>query len=50
MIIYNLNVGDENKGGILEFKQFNDELDTFRDEKLEDIVPELKEVYAWASS
>jgi len=50
MIIYNLNVGDENKGGILEFKQFNDELDTFRDEKLEDIVPELKEVYEWAAS
>lgn len=50
MIIYNLNVGDENKGGILEFKQFNDELDQFRDEKFEDIVPEIKEVYAWASS
>jgi hypothetical protein len=50
MIIYNLNVGDENKGGILEFKQFNDELDGFRDEKLENIVPELKEVYEWAAS
>ena len=33
MIIYNLSVGDENKNGILEFKQFNDELDQFRDEK-----------------
>lgn len=50
MIIYNLNVGDENKGGILEFKQFNDELDGFRNEKFEDIVPEIKEVYEWAAS
>jgi MoaA/NifB/PqqE/SkfB family radical SAM enzyme len=50
MIIYNLTVGDENKGGILEFKQFNDELDQFRDEKFEDICPEIKEVYAWAKS
>jgi hypothetical protein len=50
MIIYNLTVGEENKGGILEFKQFNDELDEFRDEKLIDIIPELKEVYEWAKS
>lgn len=50
MIIYNLTVGDENKGGILEFKQFNDELDQFRHEKLTDVVPELKEIYEWAAS
>ena len=50
MIIYNLTVGEENKGGILEFKQFNDELDEFRDEKLIDVIPELKEVYEWAKS
>jgi len=50
MIIYNLTVGDENKGGILEFKKFNDELDEYRDEKFEDIVPEMKEVYEWAQS
>jgi hypothetical protein len=50
MIIYNLTVGDENKGGILEFKQFNDELDEFRNEKFEDICPEIKEVYEWAKS
>ncbi len=50
MIIYNLTVGEENKGGILEFKQFNDELDEYRDEKFEDIVPEIKEVYEWAQS
>ena len=48
MIIYNLNQGDENPGGIMEFKQFNDELDQFRNEKFEDIVPEIKEVYEWA--
>jgi Iron-sulfur cluster-binding domain len=50
MIIYNLTVGDENKEGIREFKQFNDELDEFRGEKFEDIVPEIKEVYEWARS
>ena len=50
MIIYNLTVGEENKGGILEFKKFNDELDMFRKEKFEDIVPEIKEVYQWAES
>jgi len=50
MIIYKWTVGDENKGGILEFKQFNDELDQFRDEKFEDICPEIKEVYEWAKS
>lgn len=50
MIIYNLNVGEENKGGILEFKKFNDELDEFRKEKITDVIPELKEVYEWAES
>jgi hypothetical protein len=40
----------ENKGGIIEFKKFNDELDEFRNEKLVDIIPELKEVYEWAES
>lgn len=50
MIIYNLTVGDENKQGILEFKQFNDELDEFRNEKFEDVCPEIKEVYEWAKS
>ena len=50
MIIYNLTVGEENKDGILEFKKFNDELDEYRDEKFEDIVPEMKEVYEWAQS
>ena len=50
MIIHNLNAGEENKGGILEFKAYNDELDIFRNEKFEDIVPEIKEVYEWAAS
>lgn len=50
MIIYNLTQGDENKGGVLEFIQFNEELDKFRHEKLEDIVPDLKEVFDWARS
>jgi hypothetical protein len=50
MIIYNLSVGDENKGGILEFKKFNEQIDEYRNEKIEDIIPELKEVYQWAES
>jgi hypothetical protein len=50
MIIYNLNVGEENKDGILEFKKFNDELNEFRKEKIEDVIPELREVYEWAKS
>jgi hypothetical protein len=50
MIIYNLSVGEENKGGILEFKKFNDELNQFRNEKIEDIIPEFKEIYQWAES
>jgi hypothetical protein len=50
MIVNNLKVGHENKGGILEFKKFNDELDEFRDEKLIETIPELKEVYEWAES
>lgn len=48
MIIYNLNVGEENKGGIQEFKKYNDEMDAWRKEKFEDLVPEIKEVYEWA--
>jgi len=40
--------GSENKGGILEFKKFNDELDQIRGESLIDIIPELREVYEWA--
>jgi hypothetical protein len=48
MIVYNLTVGDENKEGIKEFIQFNEELDQFRDEKLEELIPELKEVFDWA--
>ena len=40
---------NENKGGILEFKLFNENLDKFRGETLTDVVPELQEVYAWAA-
>jgi hypothetical protein len=50
MIIYNLTVGDENKGGIQEFIQFNEELDSVRNEKLIDVIPQLKEVFDWAKS
>lgn len=40
----------ENKGGMLEFKKFNDDLDEIRNEKLTDVIPELLEVYEWAKS
>jgi len=50
MIVHNLKQGDENKEGIKEFIAFNEELDQFRDERLEEIIPELKEVYDWARS
>lgn len=59
VIIQNLKNGNEtwvpagkssqNKGGIIEFKQYNDQLDKFRKEKLTDTIPELIEVYAWAA-
>lgn len=38
----------ENKGGMLEFRKFNEELDAIRKEAHIDVIPELKEVYAWA--
>lgn len=50
MIIANLMQGEENKQGILEFKEFNDELDKARKEKFIELVPEMKEVYEWAAS
>jgi hypothetical protein len=49
-IIHNLKTGSENKEGILEFKKNNDQYDAYRKEKLEDIIPELKEVYEWAEN
>lgn len=50
MIINNLQQGEEDKAGILEFKEFNETLNQFRNEKFEDLVPEIKEVYEWAES
>ena len=50
MIIYNLTVGEENKGGIQEFIQHTKEIDSLRDESLLDLVPDLKEVFEWAES
>jgi hypothetical protein len=58
MIKYGLECGSEkhsgtdlsNKGGILEFIKVNEESDRIRNEKLLDVVPELKEVFEWARS
>jgi hypothetical protein len=43
-------VDRSNKGGILEFKKFNEELDAIRKENHLDVIPELKEIYQWANS
>lgn len=48
MIIYTLDMGNENKGGIQEFFEFNRDLDNLRSEKLEDLVPELYELSQWS--
>jgi len=40
----------ENKGGIIEFRQFNNTLDSHRNEHLSNIIPELAEIYKWAES
>jgi hypothetical protein len=50
MVHYNLEIGGENKGGILEFEKFNDELDKFRKENHRAIIPEINEVYKWAKT
>jgi Iron-sulfur cluster-binding domain len=43
-------INRENKGGILEFIQHNNEMDKDRKEKLLDIIPELEKVYQWAKN
>lgn len=48
LIIYTLKNGNENKDGILEFIKANNEIDNTRNEKILDVIPELKEVYEWA--
>lgn len=45
---YGDKISYENKGGMLEFKKYNDEIDAHRGEKLTDVIPELIEVYKWA--
>lgn len=49
LIINNLRAGEQNAGGILQFREFNDDLDRFRSETLTDVVPELADVYKWAT-
>lgn len=48
-IVTNLTQGDENKEGILEFIKYNEQVDRYRNEKILDVIPQLKEVYEWAS-
>jgi Iron-sulfur cluster-binding domain len=40
----------QNKGGIKEFKEFNNRLDQIRNETITNIIPELVEVYEWAEN
>lgn len=40
----------ENKGGILEFIEFNEEMDRIRNENILQTMPELKKIYQWARS
>ncbi len=50
LIVNNLRGGEQNAGGILQFKQFNDDLDQFRNETLESVIPELTDLYTWAAN
>mgnify|MGYP003333360829 FL=1 len=50
LIVYTLKQGQERKDGILEFKKYNDEVDSHRKENHLEVIPELKEVYEWAES
>jgi len=48
--IFANHISKESKKGILEFIEYNDEMDKIRREKIVDIIPELREVYEWAQS
>jgi hypothetical protein len=50
MIVYTIQSGAPNKGGLQEFIKYNNEVDGHRNEKLLEAIPELKEVYEWANS
>ena len=50
MVRYTLKKGETNKGGLLEFIKYNDEVDQDRKENLLEAIPELKEVYEWAKN
>ena len=50
MIVYTIQSGAPNKGGLQEFIKYNNEVDEHRNEKLLEAIPELKEVYEWANS
>lgn len=47
-VLNTLQSGEENKGGIKEFFDFNAKLDEHRKENILDSIPELKEVHTWA--
>ncbi|NBP59060.1 hypothetical protein EBU71_21425, partial [bacterium] len=48
--IFANHISKESKKGLLEFIEYNDEMDKIRKEKIIDIIPELREVYEWAQN
>lgn len=50
MIKHAINTGTENKHGILEFMNFNRELDLIRKENIFSVIPEIEEIYKWAEN
>jgi len=49
-VLNTLKSGEENKGGIQEFFDFNYKLDEHRKESLFQVIPELEKVYEWSRS
>jgi hypothetical protein len=47
-VLNTLKSGEENKGGIQEFFDFNYKLDEHRKESLFQVIPELEKVYEWS--
>ncbi len=47
-VLNTLKSGEENKGGLKEFFDFNSKLDEHRKENILDVIPELRRIHTWA--
>lgn len=47
-VLNTLKSGEENKGGLKEFFDFNSKLDEYRKENILDAIPELRRIHSWA--